>query len=173
MQVNLPDSFWETFGKGQSFERTLPQSLFPLMERWELYRPTRYVDGHWPDGSDRYSCGFGHQETVKGEFTLQTFWTLDEARATLSRDLESRMTWVNNKIKAPLTTFMFGSLCSLVYQYGEGRIHPEFINLLSASRFMEAAEYWTNFRYKRDGTASRGLYARRCAEVGHFMTRVE
>jgi GH24 family phage-related lysozyme (muramidase) len=164
------------FGTGHSFDRVILPETVALIERWELFMPTRYPDGKNADGTVRYSIGFGHAEHGDHEPKIilnNMVLTIEQAREILTLDIATKARFVNTRIKVPLTNYMYGALVSLVYQSGQGRVDREgtIIPLLNEGNYVKAAVAMLAMNKKMDGTVIDGLTLRRATEVGFFMTK--
>lgn len=171
-----PEKFALVFGRGHSFDRVITPETVALIERWELFMPRRYADGQRPDGSTIWSIGFGHAEDGDNEpkkITEDIALTIEQAREILAADINVKARFVNTRVKTSLTTFQFGALTSLTFQYGQGRVDAAntVIPLLNDTNYIKAAVAMLALNKKRDGTDLDGLTVRRASEVGFFMTR--
>lgn len=138
--------------------------------------PRRYADGKRKDGSTIYSIGFGHSEDGDNEpkkIPEDMVLTLEQAEAILAADIAIKARYVNARVTVPLTSFMFGALTSLVFQFGQGRVDAAntVIPLLNETNYIKAAVAMLALNKKRDGSELDGLTVRRASEVGFFFTK--
>lgn len=205
----------QTWGDGHSHERIITDDALNNktsgFKRWELFMSRRYPDGvrKRPTnaggvGSIVWSIGYGHAEDGDNEpKVIPADMELTEAEASdlLRRDIEPKARWVNARIKVPLTTYMFASLTSLAYQFGQGRLdaaargerpvyNPDtaqidfaplivegerkfypIVDLLNDSKYVKAFRLMLDLNFGQDGKRRDGLALRRAAEVGYAMTR--
>src|SRR5688500_189865 len=116
----------KVWGNGHSNERIITPETLAFHERWEMFIDHWYPDGHRADGSVLWSCMFGHAEDGDNppfKMTEGETFTMAQAQETLAKDIAVKERWVNARLppdKVPLTTFMYGALVSLAYQYGQG-----------------------------------------------------
>lgn len=164
------------FGEGHSIERkTIPETV-SLIERWELFIPNWYPDGTKEDESILYSCCFGHAEggdhDPKTMVPGQTF-TIEEGREILANDIKTKSHWVDVRVKVPITTYMFGALTSLAFQYGQGRIDESglVIPKLNEGKYVQAAIEMLQLNKTKAGDVLNGLTVRRACEIAFFMTK--
>ncbi len=151
-----------------------------MIDRFELFMPQRYPDGFWDKERTKikWAIGFGHNEGGDVEpkvIPANMIVTLEEAQAIRDQDIAVKAMWVNAKITAPLTTYMFGAIVSLVYQYGQGRVEREskLIETLNAEEYVKAATVEIlGMNKRKDGTPTDGHTIRRCIEVAHYSTKV-
>jgi GH24 family phage-related lysozyme (muramidase) len=172
---------FKVWGKGHSNELIITPETLAFVERWELFMPQRYEDGHRADGSIIYSIGFGHAEDGDNEpkkIPADMVLTIEEARALLLKDIEIKARFVRTRVKVPISTYMFGAITSLVYQYGQGRVDKAaeaglFLPALNAGQYVKAFCQMLQLDKKKDGSVHPGLTLRRASEVGFLMHKID
>lgn len=192
----------KVFGSNHSFERVIIPETILFVERWELFIPNWYEDGKWKTGpkigQPRYSCCFGHLEGGDHppfEYKEGETFTIQQGRAILNLDMTSKANFVNKKITAPLTTFMYGGFISLCYQFGQGRlqdaedgirrehdadgnerivsiepIRP--FQLINSESYIDGILEIEKLNYKTNGAYSKGHHVRRACEIALCMTKL-
>lgn len=140
----------------------MKDSVSKLIERFEGFSATAYND---PQGSDKYSIGFGHQ--IKAGENFGTI-TRAEGIILLAQDTADAQDAVDQYVTAPLNMEQRAALVSFVYNVGVGAFSrgsvPEKLN---AGDFHGAAA--TMRRYIHAGGAiNAGLVARREIEAATF-----
>lgn len=194
-------SFKRVFGSNHSFARIIIDETVAFIERWELFIPNWYEDGKWKtgpkQGQPRYSCCFGHLEGGDHppfEYVAGQTFTIEEGRAILKLDMASKANFVNKKLTAPVTTFMFGSFISLCYQFGQGRLqdaedgfrreHDVYGNetkvpikpiipflLMNDGKYIDGILEMEKLNFITDGSYSKGHHVRRACEIALCMTK--
>lgn len=178
------------WGNGHSNARIITPETVALIERWELFMPKRYADGVRKDGTTIWAIGFGHAEggdnepkTIPEDMEL----TIEQAREILAKDIAVKARWVDVRIpsdRVDLTTFMYGALVSLCFQFGQGRLDQAqtgigimqpfpFIKAFHAGRYVKAFTIIRDLNFKRDGTVHDGLTLRRCSEIAFAMHKID
>jgi len=171
----------EVIGAGHSFERVLPDELVTFIARWEAWRPTRYADGTrkretpaGPIGSTVWSIGYGHAEDGDNEpkiIPADMVLTKEQGLAILKADIAKKAHFIDVRVKVPLTTYQFGALTSLCFQYGNGRLdNSGLFHLLNAGNYVDAACEMLDLFTTTSGTIRKGLRFRRAAELAFFLT---
>jgi GH24 family phage-related lysozyme (muramidase) len=182
----------KVWGNGHVNDRVITPATLAFLERWELFMPKRYNDGTWrvdfpphrKKGDIRWSIGFGHTEGGDHEPIIipeDMELTLAEARELLLKDVSVKARWVDRRVplSISLTTYMYGALVSLVYQYGQGRVDKAIIEKgwllphLLRGQYVAAFCDLLKFDTKQDGTVHPGLTLRRASEVGFLMTKID
>lgn len=192
--ITYPVKVW---GTGHDNSRVITSATLALLERWELFMDHWYPDGLKPDGSILYSCMFGHAEGGDNppfKYSELDKFTIGYARETLLADVKVKARWVDARIKVPLTTFMYGGLVSLCYQFGQGRLdaaqegkHPSgkplmvdgahykfpFIEQFNSGAYVDGITTILGLDFTTAGKVLKGLTVRRATEVGFMMTRID
>jgi GH24 family phage-related lysozyme (muramidase) len=192
------------WGYGHSNQRIITPETLAFHERWELFVDHWYPDGIRADGSTIWSCMFGHAEGGDNppfKMTEGERFTIEQGRDTLAKDIAVKERWVNARFpvdKVPLTTFMYGTLVSLAFQFGQGRLdwaqkglHPPdkknpegrpliidgeprsfpFIRQINEGKYVDGFCTILDLNFKKDGTVSKGHKLRRASEVGFAMVK--
>ena len=180
---------YRVWGKGHSNELIITPETLAFVERWELFIDHWYEDGirdhdtpEGPKGSTIWSCCFGHAEGGDNppfKMTPGQTFTIEEGRALLLKDFEIKARYVRTRVKVPLTTYMYGGLSSMVYQYGQGRVDAAVekeglvFPALNNGQYVKAFTQMLKLNKKKDGTESDGHTLRRASEIGFLMHRID
>lgn len=146
---------------------TISQRGLALVKEFESCKLTAYWDQTgWPDGSKRWSIGWGSTHNDAGRVTDGESCTQEQADTWLDRDLLGAETSVMAALRVPVTQGQFDALTSLVYNTGAPAGSTIFRLINEGSSQVAALEFpkWDKIRKGGVLIDSPGLLRRRKAE---------
>lgn len=114
-----------------------------------------YPDGHFPDGAQKYSIGFGSQTPLVGP---NDRITIEEAFLRMKAHIAENDKVIGRLIKAPVAQHEWDAVASLYYQSGTAALRTV-ASLFNGGQKREAIGRFADFR------GSDGLLWRRTCEM--------
>lgn len=177
----------DVFGPRQlhKWERVINAEAIQKIQRWEVFKATKYLDVVDKDGKEWWCIGFGHggasgvwpshEEILNGNLVL----TREKAVSILLEDLSTEyVPRTSALIKCNLNTFMFGSMVMCSFNMGMTKFkRTSMVTHLNNGKYIAACAALKNYNRARNPQTLQleernGLTCRRMDEGSLFLTKL-
>lgn len=178
-----PDVFGPT--QMHSYERIVNVETIQKIQRWEVFKPKKYLDVVDKNGKEWYCIGFGHggasgvwpshEQILNDNLVI----TRPQAVNILLDDLRAEYVPRTSKlIKCNINTFMFGAMVMCAFNMGMTRFaKTSMVTHLNNGKYIAACAALKNYNKQRNPITlqleeKNGLTCRRMDEGSLFLTKL-